>query len=160
MIIIGCDLHTRLQQIAMFDATTGEIAERCLDHENGDVERLYGTLSSAARVGIEATVSAPRFERILTRFHHELWVGDATEIRAARVRKQKTDSRDAQHILDLLLDQFNSWIAELNREVQQQAERYPEAICLMKQPGVGPVTALCFVLTKGRSADSRAANRW
>ena len=103
MIIIGCDFHTRLQQIAMFDPTTGEITERCLDHENGDVGRFYGTLSSPARVGIEATVSAPWFERILTRFQHELWVGDAAEIRAARVRKQKTDSRDAQHILDLLL---------------------------------------------------------
>jgi hypothetical protein len=97
MIIIGCDLHTRLQQIAMFDPTTGEITERCLDHENGDVERFYGALSSPARVGvgigIEAKVSAPWFERILTRFQHGLWVGDAAEIRAARVRKQKTDSR-------------------------------------------------------------------
>jgi hypothetical protein len=103
MIIIGCDLHTRLQQIAMFDPTTGEITERCLDHENGDVERFYGALSSPARVGIEATVSASWFERILTRVQHGLWVGDAAEIRAARVRKQKTDSRDAQHILNLLL---------------------------------------------------------
>ena len=33
--------------------------------------------------------------------------------------------------------------------MQQQAEGYPEAIYLMKQPGVGPVTALCFVLTIG-----------
>jgi hypothetical protein len=85
----------------MFDPTTGEITERSLDHENGYVERSYGTLSSPARVGIEATVSAPWFESILTRFQHELWVEDAAEIRTARVRKQKTDSRDAQHILDL-----------------------------------------------------------
>ena len=34
---------------------------------------------------------------------HELWVGDAAKIRAARVRKQKTDSREARHILDLLI---------------------------------------------------------
>ena len=39
----------------------------------------------------------------LDRYHHELWIGDAVEIRAARVRKQKTDSRDAVHILNLLL---------------------------------------------------------
>ncbi|MGB7847072.1 MAG: transposase, partial [Candidatus Acidiferrum sp.] len=31
------------------------------------------------------------------------WIGDAAEIRAAMVRKQKTDARDALHILDLLL---------------------------------------------------------
>lgn len=35
---------------------------------------------------------------------HELWVGDAAAIRAAIVRKQKTDARDARHILELLLE--------------------------------------------------------
>jgi transposase len=54
-------------------------------------------------VGIEATIYAPWFERTLRHYHHELWIGDAAQIRAARVRKQKTDSRDALHILDLLL---------------------------------------------------------
>ncbi|PYU18155.1 MAG: hypothetical protein DMG32_26575 [Acidobacteria bacterium] len=54
-------------------------------------------------MGIEATVSAQWFEKVLREYHHELWVGDAAEIRAMRVRKQKTDWRDALHILDLLL---------------------------------------------------------
>ena len=36
MIIIGCDFHTRFQQIAMLDPTTGEITERRLEHENGE----------------------------------------------------------------------------------------------------------------------------
>lgn len=52
---------------------------------------------------MEATGYAQWFERMLARLGHELWVGDAAEIRAAMVRKQKTDSRDALHILDLLL---------------------------------------------------------
>jgi len=34
----------------------------------------------------------------------ELWIGDAAEIRAKRVRKQKTDRQDAQLILRLLLE--------------------------------------------------------
>src|SRR5437762_12839122 len=34
----------------------------------------------------------------------ELWIGDPAEIRARRVRKQKTDRRDAQHLLRLLVD--------------------------------------------------------
>src|SRR5215471_2355099 len=34
---------------------------------------------------------------------HELWVGDPAEIRARMVRRQKTDTRDAEHLLDLLL---------------------------------------------------------
>jgi transposase len=35
---------------------------------------------------------------------HEVWVGDAAQIRASYVRKQKTDRRDAGHILKLLLE--------------------------------------------------------
>src|SRR5215469_5911387 len=52
---------------------------------------------------MEATGYAQWFERMLTKLGHELWVGDAAAIRAAMVRKQKTDDRDALHILDLLM---------------------------------------------------------
>ncbi len=53
---------------------------------------------------MEATCDAPVVrENALREYHHELWIGDAAEIRAAMVRKQKTDPRDALHILDLLL---------------------------------------------------------
>ena len=36
MLIIGCDFHTRYQQIALVDDSTGELSERRLDHENGE----------------------------------------------------------------------------------------------------------------------------
>ena len=36
MNIIGCDFHTRYQQIAMLATETGEITERRLEHENGE----------------------------------------------------------------------------------------------------------------------------
>ena len=55
MLIIGCDFHTRYQQIAMLDATTGEIVERRLDHLNGEAQTFYGSLRGPVRVGIEAT---------------------------------------------------------------------------------------------------------
>jgi len=42
MIIIGCDFHTRFQQIAILDPATGEIIERRLEHENGEAEKFYG----------------------------------------------------------------------------------------------------------------------
>ena len=59
------------------------------------------------RVGMEATRPALWFERMLREYGHELWVGDAAKIRAVVVRKQKTDSRDALHILDWLVsDRF------------------------------------------------------
>ena len=32
MNIIGCDFHTRLQQIAMVDTRTGEVVEKTLEH--------------------------------------------------------------------------------------------------------------------------------
>ena len=103
MLIIGCDFHSRFQQIAMLDPATGEVIERRLEHENEEAKKFYATLPSPARVGMEATCDAQWFERMLREHKHELWIGDAAEIRAAMVRKQKTDSRDALHIFDLLL---------------------------------------------------------
>ena len=101
--LIGCDFHSRFQQIAMLDPTTGEVIERRLEHENGEAKKFNATLPSPARVGMEATMNAQWFERVRQEHHHELWIGDAAEIRAAMVRKQKTDSRDVWHILHLLL---------------------------------------------------------
>ena len=44
MMIIGCDLHTRFQQIAMLDTETGEIVERRVEHERGEAQRFYAAL--------------------------------------------------------------------------------------------------------------------
>ena len=103
MMIIGCDLHTRYQQIAGVDTATGEMVERRLEHENGEARAFYSALAGGVRVGIEATGHTQWFEALLSELGHELWVGDAAQIRAAVVRKQKTDTRDAAHVLELLL---------------------------------------------------------
>ena len=102
MKIVGCDLHTRYQQIAMLDEETGELIERRLEHESGEARAFYSGLSAGVRVGIEATGHTRWFERMLAELGHELWIGDAAKIRAAMVRKQKTDVRDAAHLLELL----------------------------------------------------------
>jgi transposase len=231
MLIIGSDFHTRFQQIAMLDTETGELIERRLEHRNGEAKKFYAELQKPVRVGMEAIGYAQWFERMLAKLGHELWVGDAAEIRAAMVRKQKTDSRDALHILDLLvqerfpriwvpspaerdlrqllrhrhkmvgmrmsvrnqlqalamgqgiyrktklwasagreelqrlaldpwadrrrhelleiLDPLDPSLAELDRAAMKEAQNYPAALCLMEQPGVGPVTALMLVLTIG-----------
>ena len=104
MIIIGCDFHTRFQQIAMLDTETGEIVERRVEHEGGEAQAFYAALPAPARVGMEATGYARWFERLLREQGHELWNGDASAIRAARVRKQKTDARDALLLLNLLIE--------------------------------------------------------
>jgi len=103
MKIVGCDLHTRYQQIAMLDDETGELMERRLEHASGDAKQFYTQLTGPVRVGIEATGHTRWFERLLAQLGYELWVGDAARIRAAEVRKQKTDTRDAALLLELLL---------------------------------------------------------
>jgi transposase len=57
-------------------------------------------------------------------------------------------TRRRQQLLEML-DQFEPVIDELDRAVIQEAEKRPAAVCLMTQPGVGPVTAPAFVLTIG-----------
>jgi transposase len=103
MSIIGCDLHSRYQQIAMLEFSDGEILTRRLEHENGEAQKFYAGLPQPSLIGIEATGYTQWFERMLAELGHELWVGDPAEIRARAVRRQKTDTRDAEHLLDLLL---------------------------------------------------------
>ena len=55
MIIIGCDFHTRFQQIALLDTETGEVEERRLEHANGEARAFYAGLREPALVGIEST---------------------------------------------------------------------------------------------------------
>jgi transposase len=162
---------------------------------------------------------------------HELWVGDAAAIRASYVRQQKTDKRDAAHILKLLVEgrfpriwmpssevrdlrqlllhryklvmirarvknelqhlclnkgvqrkhklwtkagqqvlrelPLKAWagrrrddllglmamldqqIEPLDMAVKAEAQRDKMALLLQTQPGVGPITALAYVLTMG-----------
>ena len=105
MSIIGCDLHTRYQQIAMLEMKVGEVVIRRLEHENGEARSFYRDLPKPSLIGIEATGYTQWFERMVAELGHELWVGDPAEIRARAVRRPKTDRRDAEHLLDLLLSQ-------------------------------------------------------
>jgi transposase len=57
-------------------------------------------------------------------------------------------TRRRQELLELL-DQLTPRIEELTAAVKQEAERRPEAQRLMTHPGVGPITALAFVLILG-----------
>jgi transposase len=215
----------------MLDTETGEIVTRRLEHEGGEAKRFYAGLGKPTLIGIEATGYTQWFERLVAELGHELWAGDPAEIRARAVRRQKTDTRDAEHLLDLLLsDRFprvwvptpeerdfrqllkhrdklvkmqtsvrnqlhllamsqgvcrkqrlwsergreeleglglGKWasrrrqellelldglgprIEEMDAAVKAEAARRAETVLLMRQKGVGPVTALAFVLTVG-----------
>jgi transposase len=231
MLIIGCDYHPSVQQIALVDTETGECGERRLRHR-AEAEQFYRELKGKqVRVGIEATGHSRWFERLLSELNFEIWIGDPAQIRAKQVRKQKNDRRDAEHLLKLmmkddfpriwavtpenrdlrqlvwhrhrlvgmrtrvmnqlqaiamnegirrkkglwtekgrqqleslslmpwttrrrqellgLLDQLDPNIDELSQAIQQEAEQLPEVRLLMTHPGVGPITALAFVLVLG-----------
>jgi len=51
MRIIGCDFHTRYQQIAMMDESRGELVERRLGHESGEAHAFYRNLPGPVREG-------------------------------------------------------------------------------------------------------------
>jgi len=104
MKIVGCDFHPSWQQVAVFDPETGEVAELKLLNGDGGAERFYGGLEAPALIGIEACGNSQWFIELAERLGHVVWVGDAAQIRASYVRRQKTDRRDAGHILKLLLE--------------------------------------------------------
>lgn len=104
MIIVGCDFHPAWQQIAVFDSDTGEISEHKLMNGNGEAEQFYRRLPAPSLIGVEACGNSQWFVDLLQGLGHEIWIGDAAQIRASYVRKQKTDRRDAAHILTLLME--------------------------------------------------------
>lgn len=122
MLIIGCDFHPGFQQVAVFDKRTGEYEQRRLKHCE-EAEQFYRSLAGqAVRVGMEACGHYPWFERLLEECGHELWLGEAAKIRASVVRKQKTDRRDAEHLLRLLQEERfpRIWVLSLEeRDVRQ-----------------------------------------
>jgi transposase len=231
MMIIGCDFHPSWQQVSWLDTKTGETGEQKLVHAEGQAKTFYQQLTAPALIGMEATGNSQWFIELVQELGHVILIGDAAQIRASYVRKQKTDKRDAAHMLKLLLEKrfptlwtpdrderdrrqlilhrhklveirsrvknelqhlslnkgmqrqaklwseagqkmlrelplqpwaacrredllellalLNQQIGKLDEAVQKAAEEHPQAKLLLTQPGVGPNTALAFVLTIG-----------
>ncbi len=104
MMIIGCDFHPGFQQIAFVEQETGEYGERRLGHREEAV-RFYRSLAGRqVRVGVEATGNDRWFRKLLGELGDELLIGDASAIHASQPREQRTDKRDARHILRLLVE--------------------------------------------------------
>ena len=237
MMIIGCDFHPSWQQIAWLDRKTGETGECKLEHGAEEAKQIYSQLPVPSWIGMEATGNSQWFVEWVEDLGHEIWIGDAAQIRASYVRKQKTDKRDAAHILKLMLEdrfprlwtpnreqrdlrqlvlhrhklvevrtrvknelqhlslnkgmqrkrrlwseagmqllrqlplkpwagcrredllellaKLDQQIGRLDQAVVEAAEQHSQARLLMTQPGVGPNTALAFVLTIGDASRFR-----
>jgi transposase len=117
--------HPSFQQIAFLMEETGEYSERRLNHSDGEAEQFYRDLQLRGvhvRVGMEATGYSRWFERLLAELGFEVWIDDPAEIKAKRVKKQKTDRKDAQLLLKRMLeDRFpRIWVpSPENRDVRQ-----------------------------------------
>lgn len=125
MLIICVDYHPSFQQIAFLDPETGECGERRLNHRDGEAEKFYRDLKQrgiCVRVGMEATGFSRWFERLLAELGFELWMGHPAEIKSRRVKKQKTDRKDAQLLLRLMREENfpKVWVPSAeNRDLRQ-----------------------------------------
>ncbi len=125
MMIIGVDYHPSFQAIAFFVEETGECGEQELNHSDGQAEKFYRDLKQRGirvRVGMEATGYSRWLERLLAELGFELWIGDPAEIKAKRVKKQKTDRNDARLLRRLMLENNfpQIWVpSPENRDLRQ-----------------------------------------
>ena len=107
-VYIGVDFHARQQTISYLTTEDGEIKRLRIDHDPEDprqqqVREFYMQFTGEVIVGFEAGGYSQWFETMLAEIGHQVWVGDAHEIRLLARRKQKNDKRDANHILDLMV---------------------------------------------------------
>ena len=75
-----------------------------------------------------------------------LWRSERQQLESFRLAPWA--SRRRRDLLELL-DRLNPTIAELSQAIEQEVERCPAAQRLATHPGVGPLTALAFVLIIG-----------
>lgn len=105
---IGVDFHPHQQTVSYCNTESGEVEQTSLFHNPEQVRRFYEQLPKAV-VGIEASCTARWFEQLMNDLGHELLVGNPTLIRARARSRHKSDKRDADLLLDLLLkDEFPS----------------------------------------------------
>ena len=144
MKIIGCDFHPSFQQIAIVDTETGEQTERKLTPE--EAEQFYSQLQGEVMVGVEASGNMLWFERLLARMGHRLRLGDAAQIQAREVRKQKTDRRAAELILQLLLEERfpEIWVPSLAERDARQLLIHRHKLVGMRRQVKNQLQHLCM----------------
>ena len=99
---IGVDFHPHQQTVAMCNTDSGEIEQTTLFHNPELVRRFYEQFPKAV-IGVEASCTARWFEQLMNELGHELRVGNPSKIRARARSRYKSDKRDADLLLDLLL---------------------------------------------------------
>ena len=101
---IGVDFHPHQQTVACCDTVDGEI--RFLKFEHSDesaIRQFYRDVEAPAVIGVEATGGLDWFEEMIFENGHKMLVGKPQEIRRRARSRHKSDKRDAETILDLLM---------------------------------------------------------
>jgi transposase len=101
---IGVDFHPHQQTVAWCDKQTGETRTLDLAHDVPKVREFYSSLPEPAVIGIEASARAGWFENMLFESGHKLLVGNPVLIRKRATSRHKSDRRDAELILELLIN--------------------------------------------------------
>ena len=146
-IYIGVDFHARQQTVCSLKTDEGVVNTHNLKHQDKDeVRAFYQQFSGRVIVGIEASGYSPWFEQLLEDLGHDVWLGDATEIRRRARWRQKNDRRDAELILDLMIhDEF----PRLHRPSLQSREilrmlRYRQKLIKIRTMGKNSLQALAL----------------
>jgi transposase len=146
-IYIGVDFHARQQTVCSLKTDEGVVSTHNLKHQDKtEVRTFYQQFTGRVIVGIEASGYSPWFEQLLEELGHEVWLGDATEIRRRARWRQKNDRRDAELILDLLVhDEF----PRLHRPSPQSREilrmlRYRQKLVKIRTMGKNSLQALAL----------------
>lgn len=102
---IGVDFHPYQQTVAYSDSCDGEIKYRQFLHtDKAGIKQFYKGCGKDAVIGVEATGSLWWFEKLLMANGQELLIGNPRLIRRAAISPHKNDHRDAETILDLLMN--------------------------------------------------------
>jgi transposase len=126
---IGVDFHPHQQTVSYCQSGEGEVHQASLVHNLEQVRRFYKQLPKAV-VGIEASCTAAWFEQMLIELGHELKVGNPAAIRARARSRHKSDKRDADLLLDLLLkDEFPAlWRRSMHGQSVLEQLRFRHAL--------------------------------
>lgn len=102
---IGVDYHPYQQTVAYWETGDDEIRYRQFLHSDKTaIKRFYLGCGKGSVIGVEATGSLQWFERMLFDNGIKLLIGDPRLIRRKALSRHKNDFRDAETILDLLMN--------------------------------------------------------
>ena len=146
-IYIGVDFHARQQTLCYLTTEDGQVVSHQLKHQDKtEVRAFYGQFTGRVVIGLEASGYSPWFEQLLEELGHEVWLGDATEIRRRARWRQKNDRRDAELILDLMVhEEFPRLYRPClqSREVMRML-RYRQKLIKIRTMGKNSLQALAL----------------